>query len=91
MNQLLLKSLGALVLGASMVVAADPPELVHPSDKAGEKVALFTDPHWKKVTLSREFLSEGATFGDFNHDGVQDAWLQAVLTSMRDLTTSNGA
>src|SRR5947209_4641193 len=30
------------------------------------------DIHWKKITLSRDFMCEGANFGDFNHDGVQD-------------------
>ncbi len=27
---------------------------------------------WKKFTLATHFYSEGATFGDFNHDGAQD-------------------
>src|SRR6185437_14110236 len=27
---------------------------------------------WKKIVLSTTFYSEGATFGDFNHDGKMD-------------------
>jgi hypothetical protein len=27
---------------------------------------------WKKITLGHEFYSEGANFGDFNHDGKMD-------------------
>src|SRR5579863_5606244 len=27
---------------------------------------------WKKIQLSDEFWSEGANFGDFNHDGIMD-------------------
>jgi hypothetical protein len=30
-------------------------------------------PSYRKVQLSDQFLCEGATFGDFNHDGVMDA------------------
>src|SRR5689334_22639287 len=28
--------------------------------------------HWKKIKLSDQFMNEGATFGDFNHDGKAD-------------------
>ncbi|HEX4792516.1 MAG TPA: VCBS repeat-containing protein [Humisphaera sp.] len=59
MTTTLLKSLGFLLLGASMAAAADAP-------------AAKGEIHWKKITLSREFLSEGANFGDFNHDGKVD-------------------
>ena len=31
-----------------------------------------TPVKWKKFTLADHFYGEGATFGDFNHDGVQD-------------------
>jgi hypothetical protein len=76
MKNILIKSFAALLLGTSLAAAADAPktELVHPSDKptASESPAPFTDPHWKKITMSHEFVSEGANFGDFNHDGVQD-------------------
>src|SRR6266478_913573 len=59
MTTTLLKSLGFLLLGASVAAAADAP-------------AAKGEIHWKKITLSREFLSEGANFGDFNHDGKVD-------------------
>ena len=36
-------------------------------EKATERPALF-----KKIQLSDQFYSEGANFGDFNHDGKQD-------------------
>jgi hypothetical protein len=31
-----------------------------------------TNIHWKKIKLSDQFMNEGATFGDFNHDGKTD-------------------
>jgi hypothetical protein len=66
----LIKSACAMLLAASFPVAADPPKPHNEPPPA--PVAPFTDPHWKKITLTREFYSEGANFGDFNHDGKQD-------------------
>lgn len=34
--------------------------------------AANPQPTWKKITLSTEFFSEGAAFGDFNKDGKMD-------------------
>ena len=34
--------------------------------------ALAADPKFKKITLSNEFFSEGASAGDFNKDGKLD-------------------
>src|SRR3954451_8073082 len=36
---------------------------------AGEDYTLHT---WKKLQLTKEFWSEGANYGDFNHDGKMD-------------------
>jgi len=49
-----------LALFASVAHAADP---VSP---AASPVT------WKKIVLADKFYGEGAAFGDFNHDGVQD-------------------
>jgi FG-GAP-like repeat len=32
----------------------------------------FAAPSWERITLTDEFWSEGAAFGDFNQDGQQD-------------------
>ncbi|HZK81834.1 MAG TPA: hypothetical protein VFC46_12220, partial [Humisphaera sp.] len=69
MKHTLLKSFAAVILGASMASAADAPHAEQPAPPAP---APFTDPHWKKITMTRDFVSEGANFGDFNHDGKQD-------------------
>jgi hypothetical protein len=69
MNYTLLKSLSAMFLSASAIFAADAP---HGEQAPTTAPAPFTDPHWKKITMSRDFVSEGANFGDFNHDGKQD-------------------
>ncbi len=69
MNHLILKSLAGALLGASMTFAADAP---HESQPPATVPVPFTDPHWKKLTLNTDFVSEGANFGDFNHDGKQD-------------------
>src|SRR5258706_16132960 len=34
--------------------------------------ADYTIHTWKKIQLSDQFWSEGATIGDFNHDGKMD-------------------
>ena len=34
--------------------------------------AEYTVHTWKKIQLTDQFWSEGATYGDFNHDGKQD-------------------
>jgi len=76
MNHTIIKSLVALLLGVSMVVAADAPKPAKPASHEPlplVPITPFTDPHWKKITMTRDFFSEGANFGDFNHDGVQDA------------------
>ena len=36
-------------------------------------------PHFQKSSLSDQFWSEGANFGDFNHDGVNGHRLRPVL------------
>jgi hypothetical protein len=46
-----------LVFSSALAVQAAQPLLVHT---------------FQKQTLTKEFWSEGATFGDFNHDGVND-------------------
>lgn len=66
MHSTYFKSLSVFLLGASMSLAADAPHAVPPP------VEPHTDPHWKKITITDEFMSEGANFGDFNHDGKQD-------------------
>lgn len=59
MNNPLLKILSLTLLLGSVAAAAD-------------SSTPTADIHWKKITLSRDFMCEGANFGDFNHDGVQD-------------------
>jgi hypothetical protein len=51
----------ALLLAASIAFAADS------SDKSSSH-----SPRFRKITLSKEFWSEGATVGDFNKDGKLD-------------------
>ncbi len=34
--------------------------------------ANYLQHSWKKIQLTDKFWSEGATFGDFNHDGIMD-------------------
>src|SRR4029450_6365751 len=46
---------------------ADPPKLYA---EAGSRTN--TDPTFKKIQLSDQFWSEGATAGDLNNDGVKD-------------------
>jgi hypothetical protein len=36
------------------------------------RAADDSSPKWKKIVLSNVFYSEGANFGDFNHDGKAD-------------------
>ncbi|MDB5356889.1 MAG: repeat protein, partial [Phycisphaerales bacterium] len=67
MTNPLLKILGLLLLGASVARAADSPATAEPTAPGAP-----TNVHWKKITLSHDFVSEGANFGDFNHDGKQD-------------------
>lgn len=70
MKPSILAALAALSLGVAFSAAADAPHAEPTSAPA--PVAPFTDPHWQKITISRDFVSEGANFGDFNHDGKQD-------------------
>jgi len=51
----------AVLLAASFVFAADSA-----NDSSGHS------PRFRKITLSKEFWSEGATVGDFNKDGKLD-------------------
>lgn len=43
--------------------------------------------HWKKLTLADSFYSEGAAFGDFNHDGKQDVVAGGVWYEGPEFTT----
>jgi hypothetical protein len=70
MTNPLIKSIGLLLLGASAAFAADAPTPAAPP--AATAPGAPTNIHWKKITLSHDFVSEGANFGDFNHDGKQD-------------------
>ncbi|HZL35304.1 MAG TPA: VCBS repeat-containing protein [Tepidisphaeraceae bacterium] len=62
----ILTTVAALLLGASFAAAEAPAAPSSPGAEPGSKI------QWKKITLSHEFLSEGAAFGDFNHDGKAD-------------------
>src|SRR5689334_18487551 len=53
--------LAALLVAASVASAADS------SDASSHH-----SPKFRKITLSKEFWSEGATVGDFNKDGKLD-------------------
>ena len=51
-----------LVVAACGLFAQEPGSLATPQ----------SDIKWKKIVLSTTFYSEGANFGDFNHDGKMD-------------------
>jgi hypothetical protein len=61
-------------VGLSAAFAADTPELVKPAAPSANGVApgAPSDIKWKKIKLSNKFFCEGASFGDFNHDGKMD-------------------
>jgi len=66
---------GLLVSAAAALVVAAEPELVKPAaPDAGNTVppGPATPISWKKIKLSDKFYCEGASFGDFNHDGKMD-------------------
>jgi hypothetical protein len=48
-----------------------------------------SDIHWKKITLAEGFYSEGAAFGDFNHDGKQDVVAGGTWYEGPDFTTKH--
>ena len=69
----------------AVATAADAPKVETPV----APVTPFTDPHWKKITISRDFVSEGANFGDFNHDGKQDVVAGPYWYEGPDFTTKH--
>lgn len=97
MKHSLVISLGALLLGASMTLAAEAKHEETPTTAPTTLPAPFTDPHWKKITIATDFVSEGASFGDFNHDGAQDVvsgpyWYEGPdFTKRHEYTTPEGA
>jgi hypothetical protein len=65
MNNALYKSCGCFLVGITF--------LISPMARGADAPARDADTiKWKKITLSRDFVSEGANFGDFNHDGKVD-------------------
>jgi len=66
---MLLASAFALAAGGCGASSQDAPSVTAP-DPLPREPAL--DARFVKITLHREFLCEGASFGDFNRDGVTD-------------------
>src|SRR3984885_9419215 len=64
-----LRAIGCVAIVCVVVATAIAAEKEQPHAKAGEKHTLHS---FKKLQLSDKFFSEGASFGDFNHDGVMD-------------------
>ncbi len=64
MTTTLLRFLAIIALASTAGLAADAP--------APAKATHGDQIHWKKISLSRDFMCEGANFGDFNHDGKMD-------------------
>src|SRR5436309_1116389 len=64
MNHEFLKS--SLLVTAGMALLITSAALADTPAKDADSI------HWKKITLSRDFVSEGANFGDLNHDGKVD-------------------
>src|SRR3954470_23435892 len=64
-----LRAVGCVGLICVVVANCWAAEKAKPHAKAGEKHTLHT---FKKLQLTDKFFSEGASFGDFNHDGVMD-------------------
>jgi hypothetical protein len=58
---------GAQVLAAALAIGCPLLGVTAAARAADDIIHTFT-----KIKLSDEFYSEGATFGDFNHDGVMD-------------------
>lgn len=67
-----LKLAGAVALGLALGCGneAIPPE--PESAEAAEREPAEAAHTFRKIKLSGEFLCEGASHGDFNHDGQQD-------------------
>src|SRR6478672_8631784 len=64
MTTTLPRFLAIILLVSTPAFAADAPAPV--------KATPADQIHWKKITLSTDFMCEGANFGDFNHDGKAD-------------------
>jgi len=58
--------LGIILVGVILGAASLWPETVNAAGIPADQI------HWKKITLSHDFMCEGANFGDFNHDGKMD-------------------
>src|SRR3954466_4562412 len=67
--RLFLRIVACATLCFSFVPAITAADKAKPHTKAGEKHTLHA---FKKLQLSDKFFGEGASFGDFNHDGVMD-------------------
>ena len=65
MNNALYKSCGCFLVGITLLITSTALSADTPAKDADTI-------KWKKITLSRDFVSEGANFGDFNHDGKID-------------------
>jgi hypothetical protein len=63
---------GAEDSGGMPATGGEPPSSIDPvpSEPLPREPAL--DPRFVKITLHRDFLCEGASFGDFNRDGATD-------------------
>src|SRR3954465_9116851 len=67
--RLFLRIVACATLCFSFVPAITAADKAKPHTKGGEKHTLQA---FQKTQLSDKFFGEGASFGDFNHDGVMD-------------------
>ena len=93
-----LRAVGCIALVSVVAMNSPAAEKAKPNAKAGDKHTLHS---FKKLQLTDKFFSEGASFGDFNHDGVMDivsgpaatsSWVDmAVLLHVEVSVSPNGS